>query len=179
MLGAHLGLHLASVVAWRFHQHQVPSFSKDPFQSSHGWSGWSTICDLMLDRNSIVDSNGSRLFSAGRPLGTRKNSVHCLWFLCCCTQTLHRTPFGTSSYFTHRHLKSGPPFFLIWSLPRLWYGSLSGSIYLNHLSICYNSLVLITLVFRSSCRITYIYIKVWNNRQNTKRESSLRLDILQ
>ena len=41
------------------------------------------------------------LFSAGRPLGTRKNSVHCLWFLCCCTQTLHRTPFGTSSYFTH------------------------------------------------------------------------------
>ena len=63
----------------------------------------------------------------------------------------------------HRHLKSGPPFFLIWSLPRLWYGSLSGSISLNHLSICYNiscynSLVLITLVFRSSCRITYIYI---------------------
>lgn len=101
MLGAHLGLHLASVVAWRFHQHQVPSFSKDPFQSSHGWSGWSTIWDLMLDRNSIVHSNGSRLFSAGRPLGTRKNSVHCLWFLCCCTQTLHRTPFGTSSYFTH------------------------------------------------------------------------------
>ena len=38
----------------------------------------------------------------------------------------------------HRHLKSGPPFFLIWSLPRLWYGSLSGSISLNHLSICYN-----------------------------------------
>ena len=101
MIGAHLGLHLASVVAWRFHQHQVPSFSKDPFQSSHGWSGWSTICDLMLDRNSIVDSYGSRLFSAGRPVGTRKNSVHCLWFLCCCTQTLHRTPFGTSSYFTH------------------------------------------------------------------------------
>ena len=51
--------------------------------------------------NSIVHSNGSRLFSAGRPSGTRKNSVHCLWFLCCCTQTLHRTPFGTSSYFTH------------------------------------------------------------------------------
>ena len=101
MIGAHLGLHLASVVAWRFHQHQVPSFSKDPFKSSHGWSGWSTICDLMLDRNSIVHSNGSRLFSAGRPLGTRKNSVHCLWFLCCCTQTLHRTPFETFSYFTH------------------------------------------------------------------------------
>ena len=101
MLGAHLGLHLDSVVAWRFHQHQVPSFSKDPFKSSHGWSGWSTIWDLMLDRNSIVHSNGSRLFSAGRPLGTRKNSVHCLWFLCCCTQTLHMTPFETSSYFTH------------------------------------------------------------------------------
>jgi hypothetical protein len=43
----------------------------------------------------------TRLFSAGRPSGTRQNSVHCLWFLCCCTQTLHRTPFGTSSYFTH------------------------------------------------------------------------------
>ena len=87
----------------------------------------------------------------------------------------------------HRHSNSGPPsFFLIWSLPRLWYGSLSGSISLNHLSIlynisCYNSLVLLTFVSRSSCRITYtcIYIKVRNNRQNTKRESSLRLDILQ
>ena len=65
----------------------------------------------------------------------------------------------------HRHSNSGPPFFLIWSLPRLWYGSLSGSISLNHLSIfynisCYNSLVLLTFVSRSSCRITYIYIKV-------------------
>jgi hypothetical protein len=39
----------------------------------------------------------------------------------------------------HRHSNSGPPsFFLIWSLPRLWYGSLSGSISLNHLSILYN-----------------------------------------
>ena len=67
-----------------------------------------------------------------------------------------------AGWIKHRHLKSGPPFFLIWSLPRLWYGSLSRSISLNHLSICYNiscynSLVLITLVFRSSCRITYIY----------------------
>ena len=32
------------------------------------------------------------------------------------------------------------PFFLIWSLPRLWYGSLSGSISLNHLSIFYIAL---------------------------------------
>jgi hypothetical protein len=31
-----------------------------------------------------------------------------------------------------------PPFFLIWSLLRLWYGSLSGSISLSHLSIFYN-----------------------------------------
>ena len=66
---------------------------------------------------------------------------------------------------SHRHSNSGPPFFLIWSLPRLWYGSLSGSISLNHLSIfynisCYNSLVLLTFVSMSSCRITYIYIKV-------------------
>ena len=58
-----------------------------------------------------------------------------------------------------------PPFFLIWSLPRLWYGSVSGSISLNHLSIfynisCYNSLVLLTFVSRSSCRITYIYISL-------------------
>ena len=50
------------------------------------------------------------------------------------------------------------PLFLIWSLPRLWYGSLSGSISLNHLFIfynisCYNSLVLLTFVSRSSCRI--------------------------
>ena len=55
------------------------------------------------------------------------------------------------------------PFFLIWSLPRSWYGSLSGSISLNHLSIfynisCYNSLVLLTFVSRFSCRITYVYI---------------------
>jgi hypothetical protein len=53
------------------------------------------------------------------------------------------------------------PLFLIWSLPRLWYGSLSGSISVNHLSIfhnisCYNSLVLLTFVSRSSCRITYV-----------------------
>ena len=52
------------------------------------------------------------------------------------------------------------PFFLIWSLPRLWYGSLSGSISLSNLSIfynisCYNSLVLLTFVSRSSCRFTY------------------------
>jgi hypothetical protein len=51
------------------------------------------------------------------------------------------------------------PFFLIWSLPLLWYGSLSGSISLSHLSIfynisCYNSLVLLTFVSRSSCRFT-------------------------
>jgi hypothetical protein len=70
-------------------------------------------------------------------------------------------------YFS-RFLEFRTPFFLIWSLPRLWYGSL------NHLSIfynisCYNSLVLLTFVStRSSCRITYIYIKVWNSRQNTK-----------
>ena len=52
------------------------------------------------------------------------------------------------SWCYHRHSNSGPPFFLIWSLPWLWYGSLSGSISLSHLSIfynisCYNSLVLI------------------------------------
>ena len=66
----------------------------------------------------------------------------------------------------HRHSNSELPFFHIWSLPRLWYGSLSGSISLNHLFIfynisCYNSLVLLTFVSRSSCRITYINIKVW------------------
>jgi hypothetical protein len=51
------------------------------------------------------------------------------------------------------------PFFLIWSPPWLWYGSLSRSISLSHLSIfynifCYNSLVLLTFVSRSSCRFT-------------------------
>jgi hypothetical protein len=30
------------------------------------------------------------------------------------------------------------PFFLIWFLLRLWYGSLSGNISLSHLSIFYN-----------------------------------------
>jgi hypothetical protein len=75
---------LASVVAWRFHQHQVPLFSKDPFQSSHGWSGWSTICDLMLNRNFIVDSNGSRLFSAGHPLGTLMILECKSWFRSTC-----------------------------------------------------------------------------------------------
>jgi hypothetical protein len=44
-------------------------------------------------------------------------------------------------------------------LPRLRYGSFSGSISLSHLSIfynisCYNSLVLLTFVSRSSCRFT-------------------------
>jgi hypothetical protein len=55
-----------------------------------------------------------------------------------------------SGYY-HRHSNSGPPFFLIWSLLRLRYGSLSGSISLSHLSIfynisCYNSLLLLTFV---------------------------------
>ena len=44
----------------------------------------------------------------------------------------------STAWHRHRHSNSGPPFFLIWSLPRLWYGSLSGSISLNHLSIFYN-----------------------------------------
>jgi hypothetical protein len=57
-----------------------------------------------------------------------------------------------------------PPFFLIWSLPRLWYGSLSGSISLNHLSIFYNisrynSLVLLIFVSRSSCPV-YFHITI-------------------
>jgi hypothetical protein len=69
--------------------------------------------------------------------------------------------------YDHRHSNSGPPFFLIWSLSRLWYGSLSGRISLNLLSIfynisCYNSLVLLTFVSRSSCRITYIYVYISN-----------------
>jgi hypothetical protein len=93
-----------------------------------------------------------------------------------------------NTHVRYRHSNSGPPFFLIWSLSRLWYGIgfLSVRISLNHLSIfysisCYNSLVLLTFVSRPSCRITitYIYIKVWNNRQNMKRKSSLRLDNLQ
>jgi hypothetical protein len=70
----HLGLHLASVVAWRFHQ-------RIHLKAVTGEVGGAQSVTWSLDRNSIVDSNGSRLFSAGRPLGTRKNSVHCLWFL--------------------------------------------------------------------------------------------------
>ena len=65
-----------------------------------------------------------------------------------------------------------PLFFLIWPLPRLWYGSLSGSISLSHLSIfynisCYNSLVLLTFVSRSSCRLTL---------KNLKRHAQLNLE---
>jgi hypothetical protein len=96
LLGAHLGLHLASVVAWRFHQHQVPSFSK---QSRVKWvenNLWPDVGSKFQCRQLWIQG-----FLSWRPLGTRKKSVHCLWFLCCCTQTLHRTPFGTSSYFTH------------------------------------------------------------------------------
>ena len=62
-----------------------------------------SVCSNFDEGLSCKSSNifYSRLFSAGRPLGTRKNSVHCLWFLCCCTQTLHRTQLETFSYFTH------------------------------------------------------------------------------
>jgi hypothetical protein len=68
------------------------------------------------------------------------------------------------------------PFFLIWSLPRLWYGSLSGSISLNHLSIFYNSLVLLTFVSRSSCRrvrriddvVRYRLVCCWRFKQKSE-----------
>jgi hypothetical protein len=48
-----------------------------------------------------------------------------------------------------------------------------GQASLNHLSIfynisCYNSLVQLTFVSMSSCRITYIYIKVWNKPNEEK-----------
>ena len=73
-----------------------------------------------------------------------------------------------------------PPFFLIWTLPRLWYGSLSGSISLNHLSIfynilCYNSPVLLTaFVSRSSCRFTIntVYIHK-GKKQSSKYEEGI------
>jgi hypothetical protein len=64
---------------------------------------------------------------------------------------------------THRHSNSGPPPLFPHLVPPaimgLWYGSLYGSISLNHLSIvynisCYNSLALLTFVSRSSCRFT-------------------------
>ena len=90
----------------------------------------------------------------------------------------------TFSAFHHRHSNSGPPFFLIWSLPRLWHGSLSGSISLSHLSIfynisCYNSLVLLTFVSRSSCRFTEksgtrIPTDNMYNDQKTKNEGQTR-----
>jgi hypothetical protein len=35
------------------------------------------------------------------PLASLDPEKKNLWFLCCCTQTLHRTPFGTASYFIH------------------------------------------------------------------------------
>ena len=69
-----------------------------------------------------------------------------------------------------------PPAIMVWIF--VWKYIFEPFIHFYTIS-CYNSLVLLTFVSRSSCRITYIYIKVWNNRQNTKRESSLRFDILQ
>jgi hypothetical protein len=59
-----------------------------------------------------------------------------------------------------------PPFFLIWSLPRLWYGSLSGSISLNHLSIfynisCYNSLVLLTFEQGKTKPLYWLVFTLW------------------
>ena len=66
---------------------------------------------------------------------------------------------NTSYQFTSQPLEFRTPYFLIWSLPRIWYGSLFGSISLSHLSIfykisCYKSIVLLTFVSRSSCRFT-------------------------
>ena len=86
------------------------------------------------------------------------------------------------SRFRHRHSNSGPPFFLIWSLPRLWYGSLSGSMSMNQLSIfynisCYNSLVLQTFVSRSRCRITYIYAVSAHNLHGLRCSSSWNTSI--
>ena len=77
----------------------------------------------------------------------------------------------------HRHSNSGLPFFLIWSLPRLWYGFLSGSMSLNHLFIfynisCYNFLVLLTFVSRSSCRI-YLYIHKGMKQSSKYKEGIL------
>ena len=73
----------------------------------------------------------------------------------------------------HRHSNSGHPFFLIWSLPRLWYGSLYGSISLSHLSIFYNSLVLLTFVSRSSCRITCRYETIVKIQRGNPRFDSI------
>jgi hypothetical protein len=63
----------------------------------------------------------------------------------------------------HRHSNSGPPFSSFGSSRD--YGMNLGSISLNHLSIfynisCYNSLVLLSFVSRSNCRIT---CKIWIN----------------
>ena len=74
----------------------------------------------------------------------------------------------TSPYIVYNRCPSVPqalefrtPFFLIWSLPRLWYGSLSGGISLNHLSIFYNISCCnsrsTNFGSRSSCRFSYIY----------------------
>jgi hypothetical protein len=121
------------------------------------------------------------------------NCICCIWLL------LFWGPQGRS-----QALKFWTPFFLIWSLLWLWYLYLyiysartdhgyrcTGyrmdlclevylwTIYPYFTTFRLTTLILITFVSRSSCPFTYIYIKVRNNCQNTKRESSLRLDILQ
>ena len=59
-----------------------------------------------------------------------------------------------------------PPAIMVWIF--VWKYIFEPFIHILHIS-CYNSLLLLTFVSRSSCRITYIYIKLRNNRQNTKR----------
>jgi hypothetical protein len=120
-----------------------------------------------------------------------KIAVIVWWSVCVCVgcgcvriklHRLDRDTGGNRNY--HRHSNSGPPFFLIWSLLRLWYGSLSGSISLSHLSIfhnisCYNSLVLLTFVSRSSCR-PFIHILqhfVLQLSRSTKRQLDLEIKV--
>ena len=77
------------------------------------------------------------------------------------------------SWHGHRHSNSGPlfphlvpPAIMVWIFVWNYSRNTSCEPNLNHLSIsynisCYNSLVLLTFVSRSSCPITYICIKVW------------------
>jgi hypothetical protein len=111
-----------------------------------------------------------------------------------CSYSLHHSNFLLCTYI-HRHSNSGPPFFLIWSLPRLWYGSLSGSISLNHLSIFYNISTWKTenidvktwsLVQRDPWKIIILYVNAWKSNlllslktnQSPYSDASLRRSLI-
>ena len=91
-------------------------------------------------------------------------NTHTGWFLFSESHSLY-------TCYIHRHSDSGPPFFLIWSLPRLWYGSLSGSISCPFVHILQHFVLQLSRSTKFCFQVQLAFylknIKVRNNRQNT------------